>query len=183
MKDLFDRYVPWKILWYFATHPTTQTYVKELARKLDISSGMCSNVLRELEKEGILERKELGKAHYYRLKGSYLTRELKRFVGLALIKESGMVEKAMDEEQKIVSIALYGSYATGDFMEKSDLDILVITNRKGMVDLPFSIKETDVVINTVQLGPGEWLKLKRSKDPFYLEVQRKHILLHGGELP
>jgi len=135
MAELFDKYVSWKILHYFALNSSKEVYVKEIAKKLNLSPGICSKTLRELLKLEILEKRSLGQAHYYKLANNYITNELKRFIGLFTIHETGLVHKITETFDKPTSIVLYGSYATGEFNEKSDLDILVITSKKQKLHL------------------------------------------------
>ncbi len=183
MIDLFNKYACWKVLRHFALHPSSEMYVKEIAKKLDLSTGMSSEILRKLESSGILEVRKLGQAHYYSLKESYMTTELKRFVGLFHIYDSGLVNRLLDEMPEIHSIALYGSYAKGDFNEHSDIDLLLITHQKADFDLGELEDKLDIEINLQAFSIGQWLKLKRSSDPFYNELMNHHVLLYGVELP
>jgi predicted nucleotidyltransferase len=183
MKDLYEKYVPWKILQYFALNPTTRIYVKELARTLDLSVGMCSIILKKMEADRILVKEELGKAHYYKLNDNYFTRELKRFMNFSRMFENRLVENILEENDQIISIVLYGSYAKGDFLEDSDLDILIIATSKKKANLKKLAGDLGLVINTNYFSPGQWLKMKKKKSPFYSEVIKKHVLLYGGDLP
>jgi len=183
MFDLFGRYAYWKVIKYFTLNPSTEVYVNELAKILNLSTGSCSQILRDLSLFGILEKKDLGKAHYYNINNNYLTNELKRFVGIYQIYENEIVKKITNTYFEDVSIALYGSYSKGDFIEKSDIDILVITQEKPKVDFKDLEEKLEVEINVEKFTIGQWLKLKKGKDPFYTLVMKNHILLYGSELP
>ena len=183
MKDLFEKFVPWKILRYLSFHSTSGVYVQELARKLDLSAGMCSKVLKEFEAEGILRKRDLGKAHYYQLEDIYVTRALKRFVAAHLIHVSGLLDRLKDAFPGALSYALYGSFAKGDYIEKSDLDILVISPVKAKIDLKDIENAVGFEINITAMSLGQWSKLGKKNDPFYREVMSNHLLLDGGELP
>ena len=93
MFDIFGKYAYWKAIKYFALSPSTEVYVNELAKILNLSTGRCSQILRDMTLFGILEKKELGKAHYYKLKNNYLTNELKRFVGIYQIYDTVFCNK------------------------------------------------------------------------------------------
>ena len=183
MFDLFGKYAYWKVIKYFALNPSTEVYVNELAKILNLSTGRCSQILRDLSLFGILVKKDLGKAHYYNLNDNYLTNELKRFVGIYQIYDNEIVREIKNTYSDDISVALYGSYSKGDFTEKSDIDILVITQEKPKVDLKDLEEKLKVEINVEKFTVGQWLKLKKDKDPFYSLVMKNHILLHGGELP
>lgn len=183
MKNLFEKFVPWKILRYLSLHPTSGVYVQELSRKLDLSAGMCSKVLKEFEAEGILRKRNLGNAHYYQLEDNYVTRMLKRFVAVHLIHISGLLDRLKEAFPGALSYALYGSFARGDYIEKSDLDILVISPVKGKIDLGDIEGAIGFEINILAMSLGQWSKLGKNKDPFYGEVIGNHLLLDGGKLP
>ncbi len=183
MIELFGKYAYWKMLRYFALNPSSEIYVQELSKKLDLSAGMCSRGLRDLEESGILNRSEKGKAHYYRLVDNYLTRALKRFIVLFQLHDAGVVEKITSRYPDIVSIALYGSYAGGDFDESSDIDMLLIAHGKADWDLEDLEETLGAEINIETMSPGNWLKRKHERDSFYAAVMDTHVLLWGGELP
>ena len=182
MRELFEKYAPWKILRHFALNSGTEYHVKELARVLKMSPGTCSVMLRKFEADGILKSRKLGTGHFYRLDENYLTVEMKRFIGMSWIFETGMVDMFLKQNLEISSIALYGSYSDGNFTEKSDIDILIITsgNKSFEVDkLETKMKRT---INTEVFTNGQWLSMKKANNAFYNTIINNHVLLHGGEL-
>ncbi len=183
MFDFFSKYAYWKVLRYFALNSSSKVYVNELSRKLIISAGMCSIILRELAASKILVKKKRGTAHFYCLENNYLTNELKRFIGLFHISRSGLVERISSGVSSPISIALYGSYAAGDFTEQSDIDILLITQEKTQENFVEFENTLDIEINMEKFTVGQWLKMKKEKHPFYEMVRRDHVLLYGGELP
>jgi predicted nucleotidyltransferase len=183
MIELFDKYASWKILKHFALEPSEQIYVNKLAKKLNLSVGICSKILREFQTFGILEKKELGQAHYYKLRDNYFTKELKRFVGMFQIYNIKLIKKILKQKPEIISIALYGSYAKGEFDEESDIDIIILTPNKFNIDLSDLEEEIELDINIKEFTIGEWLKMKNENNSFYNEVLNTHILLFGSELP
>lgn len=182
MEYLFDKYSTWKLLRFFALNPSSEVYVNEIAKKIDISTGMCSNILRELETFGLLNKKVMGLAHYYKLSDNFLTNELKRFIGLFQIYEAGLVAKLKENNPSITSIALYGSYAKGDFIEGSDIDVLLITPDAIKPDINELESILDTNINIEAFSLGQWLKMKEKNEGFYKAVINNHILLDGGVL-
>jgi predicted nucleotidyltransferase len=183
MNELFDRYASWQILQYFALNPTKEAYVNEIAEKLSLSSGICSKTLKELLELNILEKRKLGREHYYKLANNYLTKELKRFIGLFMIHEAGLVNKIAEASEGLTSIALYGSYATGEFNANSDIDLLIISLKKQKILMRTLEQTIGKDINIQSFSIGQWLKMKKESDSFYLTVVKSHILLYGSELP
>lgn len=159
--------------------------MQELARKLGLSAGMCSSVLKELEASAMVSSRELGKAHYYKLSDNYLTRALKQLVISHLISTSGLVNGLRELHPGALSMVLYGSYARGDYVEGSDLDILVIGPAGAGTTSGFTRteKELGIEVNVMVLGVGQWSQMGRKRDPFYREVMDCHVLLDGGALP
>ena len=183
MKELFEKYAPWKILRHFALNSATEFHVKELARILKMSPGTCSVMLRNFESEGILKSKKLGTGHFYRLDENYLTREMKRFIGVSWIFELGLVGELLRQHSEINFIALYGSYSGADFTEKSDIDILIITSGRASFMVDKLETKMGRTINIEVFTKGQWLSMKKANNAFYKTIINNHTLLHGGELP
>jgi predicted nucleotidyltransferase len=179
---LFNGTVKWKILARFFEEPEKEFYVKELARDLKIGAGSASKICKELAGEGILECKAIGRALFYFLKNKDpFIQRLKSSWFLQLI--IGFRDCWEDEEMQ--SVALYGSRASGEFISKSDIDILIISNLnekqidKQLQKLRNKFQEKlSITIMTI----SEWRDLAKKKDRFYIEVLSNHILLYGSSL-
>ena len=183
MKELFEKYAPWKILHHLALNSGRDFHVKELARILNMSPGTCSVLLRNFETDGILKSKKLGTGHFYRYEDNFLTREIKRFIGMSWIFDSGLVQEFLEQSSFINSIALFGSYSDGDFTEKSDIDILVLASNKFSINVEGLESKMGRNINVEILTNGQWLSMKKKNDAFYISVIGNHVLVYGGELP
>lgn len=177
---LLDGAVSWRILGKLFGEPENEFYVKELARELKISPGSASTVCRELKKEGVLKSSEKGNALFYslenedpfvkRLKSAWILDKLLRF-------------RSCWERDEIHSVVLYGSRASGDFISKSDIDILVITNipekELGKALEPMKKKFGRQLAFQV-FSVAQWAKLAKEKDRFYIEVIANHVTLFGS---
>jgi hypothetical protein len=181
--DLFQKYALWRILRHFAMAPRTRVNVKEVARATGLSMGSCSRILAGMERDGFMHVERLGRACYYSLADTYLTRELRRFVGLAEVHASGLAGTIAEQVPDLVSCAVHGSFAKGDFDEGSDLDAVVIAPGAPKPDVANveAILGREVSVESFSLG--DWLKLKGKGDPFYRSVLDSHVLLCGGPLP
>ena len=91
------------------------------------------------------------------------------------MKEKKLVEK-IKEELNPVSIVLFGSFAKGNNDENSDLDILVIADKKNTFRENF-LEEYELQL--IVMKPFEWHKKGENKDPFYYEVVTSGIPLYG----
>ncbi len=185
MIELFEKYVDWKILAHFLEYPSQSFYVKEVARILDISPGSSSSSLKRFKKWGLVEKEEKGQTHLYKLNNELaVVRELKTTFMLIQLRETGFVDDLIKIDDNIISIALYGSFATGVFDEKSDLDFILIAPKKlDLYEFSERIEEELKRVVSIEIfSIGQWTKLKEREDPFYNNVMMNHILLYGGEL-
>ncbi|RLJ00895.1 MAG: nucleotidyltransferase domain-containing protein [Candidatus Aenigmatarchaeota archaeon] len=179
MKE-FEKYAGFKVLNFFLLNPKTKIHIKALAKRLKVSPSTakfyCDLFLREelfnVEKKGNLKIFSLNNNSVY-------TRELKKVLALIRFKECGM-----DRIIKSGTLAVYGSYASGEFDERSDVDILVIGKKSDLEEesfLRFRKKlKKDIQITIIPYY--RWERMKKRKDPFVMEVLENHILIKGEKL-
>lgn len=176
----FRKFVGFKVIEYFLLHPTREIHLKELARRLEVSPRSVKIYCDLFEEEGILVSERKGNMRVFRLNNdSFAVRELKRAYHLLLLKESG-IERLC----KACTIAVYGSFASGEVDERSDLDILVIGDEEEIdYDLLREIEERtgrDVQITVIPFH--RWEAMKREKNQFVESVVRRHVLVRGTPL-
>ncbi len=86
----------------------------------------------------------------------------------------------------MISLAVYGSYSSGNFDEKSNIDLLLISSKSKahFLNLIQNIeKYLSKEVNFEVFNLSKWQKIKKEHEPFYQEIMRNHILLTGSELP
>ena len=177
----FRKFVGFKILEYFLKYPTEKTYLKELAKKLQISPRSVKIYCDLFDKKGIIKREIKGNMHIFSTNNdNFRVREMKRTYFLNLLGEMNIENIAED----CASIAIYGSYASGNYDEKSDIDILIIGNEKNVkrelvVDI---MKKIDKEFQLNVISIIKWEKLKKDNDHFVKNIIRNHILIKGVEL-
>ncbi len=180
MLHVFRKYAAFRILEYFFNHPTQEIHLKELARKLKMSSRSVKIYCDEFEKEGIILCKRKGNLRLFLLNNeNYVVREMKRAYIVTLLKEWNIDKLS----ENAISIVIYGSHASGEYDEKSDLDILVIGN-KNEVNRELLTKISEKIGKEVQLTVfplHKWESIK-GKDAFAKSVLRNHILIRGAPL-
>jgi len=114
---------------YFFLHPTMRLRVRQLERELHAPLPSVIRYARELEKEGILKTSEIGGSRLYsadRSSPSFLLE--KRLSNIRSLYASGLVA-FLKEEYNGPAIVLFGSYARGEDVENSDIDIYVESGR------------------------------------------------------
>ncbi|MFA5382889.1 MAG: nucleotidyltransferase domain-containing protein [Candidatus Micrarchaeia archaeon] len=171
----------WKIIELFAENSTKSYFVKEISRLLNISSGSSSKLCFKLSKENILIKKQRGNIIFYSLNQDlFYVKELKKLIFLSKLKNY----KKILQNNEYQSVVLYGSYANGEYIEKSDIDLLIITNidekkvRKNLESLYKLNKEISILVFPF----SKWLELKKKNEPIYKEIIANNILLYGEKL-
>jgi predicted nucleotidyltransferase len=177
----------WKIFRWFLHNPSTEIHVNLLARELGISQSSASTHLSDLHKCGLLEKKRSANALFYRLdNSSQVVRQFKQLVTAMILENLSLKERFLKEDDAIISLALYGSYASGENDEHSDLDLLVLTQSKNKDYYPLTSelgRKLEREVSLLVLSAPRWYNLKKSDPGFYESVLSRHIILYGSELP
>lgn len=177
----FNKFVGNKILGWFLTHPTTSMNINELARELEVSTGSVKRCTDLFLRENLVDMKKIGTAHMFTLNNSsVVARELKRACMVLKLREGGLEKLAPG----CISLAVYGSAASGNFDEQSDIDVLVIgTEQDVEYDYAPEIEgKAGHELQVTVIPYYEWEKKKKKVDIFVLSVLRNHILFAGAEL-
>jgi len=176
-----DKFVGFKVLGYFLTHPSEEIHLKELGRALEISPGSAKKYCDDLVAEGLIQENALGNLRLLRLnREDFAIKGMMRAYCLVEFKKLGIEKLA----EGCTSLAIYGSFASGNFDERSDLDLLVIGEEADVSRdqvLEFQEKCGRDVQLTV-LPYYRWEALKKERDGFSLSVLRNHVLVEGIEL-
>ena len=171
-----------EILKYFFDNPYSKIYIRELARKLKISSSIVKKYVDFLLKEKILiEEREANLKYVKANLNNPFFRQIKIAYNVKKILDSGLIDYLINSIPTVSSIVLFGSTARGLDDYRSDIDILVIGKEK-LISLSKYEEKLKREINLHIFSWANW-KLKAKKDsPFYYEVIIYGIPLYG-ELP
>ena len=132
-----------KIKEYFFYKPTTKLRVRQIEREMKLPLPSIIRYCKELEKEGILKMTEISGIRLYsadRTSGRYLIE--KKLFNIKLIFESGLIEYLIKEYSNPV-IVVFGSYAKGEDIEDSDIDLYIETSKKQT----FNLEKFEKVLN------------------------------------
>ncbi|AKB68574.1 DNA polymerase subunit beta [Methanosarcina mazei] len=177
----FGKFIGNKILGWFLSHPTASVNINELARELEVSPGSVKRFADLFHREHIVNMEKIGTAHMFTLNNSsYVVKELKKTFMVLELWGGNLGELAPNA----ISLAVYGSTASGNFDEKSDIDVLVIGTEQDVDYTLVSEIETKVghELQVTVIPYYEWENRKEKGDPFVLSVLAKHILFAGAEL-
>jgi predicted nucleotidyltransferase len=169
------------ILAFFFLNPDQKLYLKELSNQLDLDNGNLSRYLSSLVAEGVLTAKEEGRQKYFSLNSAYpVLPELKKMMAPE-IKPEYLLKEIFSKIKGLNKAYLFGSYASGEFNSKSDLDILLIGShnpidvRRELVPLQ---KRLGREINAIDYTEQEYKKKITEKDDFLARVlSEKKIIL------
>jgi len=178
----WQRFKGWQVLELFLEKPDTKIHLKELARKLEISSFSAMNYLKLYHLNGVLKKEIIANSTFFELQDNFLSRELKKAFTLMRLTDLKMVD-LIAKEIDCVSLSLYGSYSLGSNDSKSDLDLLAITSNKAIPKCLASLEsKLAIEINYTALTSIEWRKMLKQENAFCKSVIRNHVLLLGSEL-
>jgi predicted nucleotidyltransferase len=167
-----------KLMEFFIEEPEKEFYVRELARILKKSPATISKYLKILRNENIL----LGKKRYNHLLFKANTenekfKQTKINYNLNKLRGSGIVEFLLKEFNP-EAIVLFGSFAKGENIKSSDIDLLVITPAKKELNLEKFESRLGHKIQLFILSNKEIIKLKE-KNKELLNSFINGIVLEG----
>jgi predicted nucleotidyltransferase len=186
LKEMFEKYKDWKLLRIFLTNPDREFYTKEISRTTGIGSGTVNIFLRKIHKDNIITKEIIGNIHLYRLNNELeLVKKLKIVNTLLEFELHKITEQFLKIDDTISSLVLYGSHANGENDSKSDMDLLLLINKKKtftplVQQLERKMKKT---ISLQMFTISEWHKLKEKDKIFYESILENHIVLYGSGLP
>ena len=160
------------ILRYFIEHSSSKFYLAQLTKNVKLSKVSIIKALEKLSSAEFLIMEQVGRALLYSLNNNNTQiKELKKFFTISYALQALKDFKNIDCE-----IYLYGSSARGENDEKSDIDILIITNKKNEIkDQLSKIKNEKIKILTIT--QMEYANLFRKDKPFYERIEKDKIRL------
>jgi uncharacterized protein len=181
MFNEFNNFVGFKILNFFCLNPKTNLNIGEISRKLSLSKSSVKYYCDFFLKENIFLKEDIGNQKRFKLNNTVYVKELKKSFALFFLKESS-IDNIVNGN--VYSFAIYGSFANGEFDDLSDLDLLVIGDKK---DINFGLlsKLEKVLKRPIQLTIYDWVnwrKMAKEKNVFVDAVLKRHILLKGNVL-
>ncbi len=178
----WNRFRGWVVLEFFLLYPDTRIHINGLARKLKIGTFTAQKFCSAYHKEGLLGKEEVGNTHQYSLnKGDARIRALRSFIGPYIV--SDFIAPFLEKNRGILSVSIYGSFAAGDYGDRSDLDVLVITAGEQRPDSgPFRQLNLNLGrdVNITPISLAKWRSMERSKEAFFLSVKKNNVLLWGN---
>jgi predicted nucleotidyltransferase len=167
----------WAVLEYFLKSPNTKVHIRGLSRDINIGPLTAQKYLQLYRDENILKEEKVANSLQYSLNNALpLVKSLKRFYFLETLGK-------FDVPESIITLAVFGAHASGEYTEHSDIDILVITpNKPDLSFLKKIEKSTAKTVDITSMTLGGWRRLVKKGDGFVESILRNHILLYGAQI-
>ena len=166
-----------KVLALFLRRPTAQLYGNEVMHLTGLSRAGVNFALRDLAKTKLLTHEKRGKMHFYRLIDNQpIVRQLKLIMTIALL--APLIDDLKMHTRRVI---LYGSAARGEDHEESDIDLLIVTREKKIVEnqlRKYSLPQKfQIIMHTSQ----EWTKIETENNVFADQVEKGLLLWEAHE--
>jgi len=174
IRSLISSKIRIEILRILALNPDTSFNINELCRQTGFSIRGVDKELKSLLSGGILRMEISGNQHRYQLDPrSPINREIKGIITKTVGIADNIKQALRSIEKKIERAFVYGSFASGDYGNESDIDLFIVTNLNGLKlsELLGKVqKETGREINISQFTSEEFNQRIEQDDHFVTSV-------------
>ena len=180
-----------KMLGLYRSNYNVSFHVRAVARETNIDVKAIQLQLKMLEKINVVSSTQKGRNKEYSLNlNNYLTKYYmilaETFASITYLSNNFEVKKLFSEIGDKIgdSVMLFGSFAKGEMTQKSDIDLLVIGDKKPDLD---AVREAGRLIGR-EIGvksttEEKFLEGLMNGDPLIREVAANHVILKGFTVP
>jgi hypothetical protein len=180
----WNKFKGWSVLEYFLMFPNTKIHINGLSRELKISLRTAQIFCINYNLDGILNKDNVGNLHQFSLnEKDPRVQTLKRFIGPYLLADKTYLKSFLEKNKNLLSVSIYGSFASGEYGDKSDLDVLVITadeRKPDAADLAKLELKLGREIGITSIPMARWRQMERKKDHFFVNIKNNHVLVWGN---
>ena len=164
---MIQNYSRYKLLQEFFDYPRKDFQIRELSRKIKLAQISVINHLKELVKENLIIKEHKSVYPSFRANmDNEMFKLLKKQNLILRIKSSGLIDFLWNKTAP-KTIILYGSYAKGESLEESDIDIFIIGNEK------------EINLEKFEEKIGKKIHILFEKDPKKIPKELKNNLVNG----
>jgi predicted nucleotidyltransferase len=165
-----------EILRIFVTEPESSFHINELSRRTGFSPRGVEIELKNLLSGGILKREISGNLHKYQLDPLCpINKELRAMITKTVGVVARIKYALAPLESQIEQAFVYGSFATGEYGNESDVDLFVVTDLTGLklAELLGPV-QNDIgrSINISQFTLDEYKSRLKGKDHFLQRIAK-----------
>lgn len=175
LKNVFISTNQLKVLSFFSLHTDESFHEREVARKIGISAGGTNDALNNLYDENLLSREKRGKTLTYTLNEQIPAIKFFKILNI-LILLNPIIEDLKKITKKII---IYGSYSRGESVKGSDVDLLIVSNKRE--EIQKILERYSRMKNYIKIQPAirssiEWISQEKNNPTFLKEVLKGIIL-------
>lgn len=174
LRALISSKIRVELLRILVLNPESAFHINELSRRTRFSPGGVERELKNLLSGGILKREVSGNQHRYQLDPHCpINREITGIVLKTVGLSDVVMEALRPVEDKIEMAFVFGSFASGDYANDSDIDLFVVSDLAGvkLAELLGPVQnEIGRAINTSQFAPTEYKERRQRGDHFLTRV-------------
>jgi predicted nucleotidyltransferase len=174
IRSLISSKIRIELLKIMALSPESSFNINELSRRTEFSIRGVDRELKNLFSGGILTRIVSGNQHRYQLDPSCpINKEIKGII-IKTVGITDLLENVLQPvENEIKQAFIYGSFASGDYGNDSDVDLFIVSELSGLklAELLGQVQnEIGRSINISQFTPAEYDLRKSQNDHFITRV-------------
>ncbi len=170
------------VLEWILNRPHKEIYATQLAEELGFSIAKASRILREWESLSLLISRKKGVERIYSVNlNSPLTRQLKTFLNVCKLVESGALAYILDNSKDVKSLLLYGSMAKGINDINSDYDLFLVSNNTK-VSITTLERLLGTTVNFIHVSPSKLKDFKKRNTALYEEIMIYSVILYGDKM-
>jgi predicted nucleotidyltransferase len=172
-----------KLLTLFLLSPGREYYVREIVRMTEENINAVRRELANLESFGLISGMKKGNLQYYTVNHDFFLYEDLQKILLKTEGVAGVIKEKLANLEKIDCMFIYGSFASGKALAKSDIDLFIVSDTDENTLIPL-VHESERALNreiNYTLMQRDDLKIrKRTGDPFVKNVmQEPKIMIIG----
>lgn len=176
-----------KILSNYLDDYKKSLHLREISREIKVDVKATQLQLKKLEKINVLCSAVKGRNKDYTLNLNNITTQYylmmaETFVSIIYLKKNFLIKKIIREIGNKIHdpIILFGSFAKSTYTKDSDVDLLIISDKK--IKTSITLEASNLVgreINLKSTNRDRFMNGLRSNDPLIKEVVSNHIILKG----
>lgn len=181
-----------KVIRTLVRHKDWEFNISEFSKDTKLNKGVLSRIVKKLEKENVIKVNRKGKILLFKLNKDNLF--IKNIIISLFEKEQTFFKEHLKnklinlKEENVLSIILYGSYASGEANLTSDIDIMVVIKNKtnSLINKSDNLKnellKEDFLLRIDIINLSEFKKLYKLKEPLLKSIEKNHQIIHGKKI-
>ena len=153
-----------KIMMLFYSDKHAKIHLRDIARKTSLNENSATRFLKQLEQNNILQHEKDGNLKKYSIQkntttySTFLLFDLQRFNKLPRIRKRAIHYFTEKLQEKPIITLLFGSTAKNTYTKDSDIDLLLIVNKKIKTEdaKHYTEAQTAIQVNCIQVTYKEF---------------------------